>query len=241
MAKYKVLSTKKLNPSLIEEAKKDDIEIVEQEAIKVTPILSKEKWEEIFLVIESKKEFVVFTSSNAVFALQKYLNDYTNAHPIDLKIFSLSGKTKQSLENCKEFGTVVETADNSKELAEKIVNSRPNEVVFFCGNKRRNELPAILKAAGINVQEIEVYNTIETPVHAHTDIDALLFFSPSAVRSFFSINQLKATVVCFAIGQTTANSIADHTNNKIFISKKSSQEALLQKVITYFKCMVGHS
>ena len=89
MAKYRVLSTKKLDPSLIEQAKKNDIGIIEQEAIKVTPILSKEKWLEIFQVIQDKKEFVVFTSSNAVFALQKYLNDYTNPHPINWKIFSL--------------------------------------------------------------------------------------------------------------------------------------------------------
>jgi uroporphyrinogen-III synthase len=241
MAKYKVLSTKKLDPLLIEKAKKDDIEIVEQEAIKIISVLSREKWQEIFQVIEDKKEFVVFTSSNAVFALQKYLNDYTNPHPINWKIFSLSGKTKQSLENCTEFGTIIDTADNSTELAEKIVKSNINKVVFFCGDKRRDELPAILNATGISVHEIVVYDTVETPVRAETDIDAVLFFSPSAVTSFFSINQLIDTVVCFAIGETTANSIADHTNNKILISKKSSQESLLQEVINYFKRMVGHS
>ena len=241
MAKYKVLSTKKLDPLLIEKANQHDIEIIEQEAIKITTVLSKEKWQEIFQVIEEKKEFVVFTSSNAVFALQKYLNDYTNSHPIDWKIFSLSGKTKESLESCKEFGTILETADNSTELAEKIGKSKLNEVVFFCGHKRREELPTILKARGINVREIAVYDTIETPVRAQTNFDAVLFFSPSAVTSFFSINQLKDTVVCFAIGQTTANSIVYHTDNKILVSKKSSQEALLQEAINYFKRMVGHN
>ena len=240
MAKYKVLSTKKLDRSLIEQAKKEDIEIIEQEAIKVTPILSKEKWLEIFQVIENKKEFVVFTSSNAVFAINKYLNDYTNPFPVDWKIYSLSGKTKESLEN-KTFGEIVATADNSKELAERIVQSQLKEVIFFCGNKRRDELPSILKQAGIKVQEIVVYDTIETSTPAETDMDAILFFSPSAVQSFFSINQLKATVVCFAIGQTTANSIAVCANNKIICSKTSSQEALLREVINYFKSMVGQS
>ena len=239
MAKYKVLSTKKLDPPLVEQAGIDDIEIVDQEAIKVTPILSKEKWQEIYQVIEDKKQFVVFTSSNAVFALQKYVNDYTNPHPIDWKIFSLSGKTKESLEIIKGFGEIVDTAQNSKELAEKIVTKKLNEVIFFCGNKRRDELPSILKQAGIKIQEIVVYNTIDTPTPAETDINAVLFFSPSAVQSFFSINQLKQSVVCFAIGQTTENSIAACTNNKIITSKTSSQEGLLQEVINYFKCVVG--
>ena len=241
MAKYKVLSTKKLDPLLIEQAKKDDIEIIEQEAIKVTTILSKEKWQEIFQVIEDKKKFVVFTSSNAVFAINKYLNDYINPFPVHWKIFSLSGKTKESLENINAVGQIIATADNSKELAETILQSKSEEVIFFCGNKRRDELPSILKHAGIKVQEIVVYDTIETPTPADTDIDAALFFSPSAVQSFFSINQLKETVVCFAIGQTTANSIAVFANNKIISSKTSSQEALLQEVINYFKCLVGYN
>jgi len=241
MAKYKVLSTRKLDSSLVEQAKKEDIEITEQEAIKVTTILSKEKWREIFQVIEDKKEFVVFTSSNAVFSLQKYLNDYINPLPIDWKLFSLSGKTKESLENSKMFGEIVDTADNSNQLAQKIVNRKLNEVVFFCGNKRRDELPSILRQAGIEVHEIVVYDTIQTPAIAENDIDAILFFSPSAVQSFFSINQLKATVVCFAVGQTTAKTIADRTNNRIVISKTSSQKAMLLEVINYFKSMVGLS
>jgi len=33
MVKYKVLSTKKLDPSLVEQAKKNNIEIIEQEFI----------------------------------------------------------------------------------------------------------------------------------------------------------------------------------------------------------------
>jgi uroporphyrinogen-III synthase len=242
MAKHKVLSTKKLGPSLIDVAKENGIDIIEQEAIKVNPILSKEKWQEILGLLQSKKQFAVFTSSNAVLSVKKYLHEYVNPFQTNWKIFSLSGKTKEVLdENAGLFGTIIGTADNSKSLAEKIVTEKINEVIFFCGNKRREELPNILKNAGIKVHEVVVYETVETPVISNNDFDAILFFSPSAVQSFFSVNQLKNSVVCFAIGQTTAESVTAFAKNKIFISKTTSQKALLQEVFNYFKCLVGQN
>jgi uroporphyrinogen-III synthase len=240
MAKYKVLSTKKLNPSLVEHAKEADIEIIEQEAIRVNTILSKEKWNEIFQVIESKWEFVVFTSSNAVHALQKYLNDYVNLFETNWKIFSLSGKTKEILEEVS-LGTIIETAENSKDLARKIIEQKVNDVVFFCGNKRRDELPNILREAGINIQEVIVYETVETPDPAIKNIDAVLFFSPSAAQSFFSINQLNKDVVCFTVGKTTANSVQYFTNNKIIICDQPSQDMMLASVETYFKTLIANN
>lgn len=236
MAKHKVLSTKKLEPSLIEKAGENDIEIIEQEFISVKPIIAKEKWNEIFLLIQSKIEVAVFTSSNAVCAIKKYLHNYINPFETNWKIFSLSGKTKENLDkHAEEFGTIVGTADNSKALSEKIVKEKIDEVIFFCGNKRRDELPAILKEAGIKVHEVIVYETVETPAIVTDDFDGVLFFSPSAVQSFFSVNQLKKGTVCFAIGKTTADSIATFTKNKIIISESPDQEMMLASVKFYFE------
>lgn len=236
MRKHKVLSTKKLEPSLTKQAGKNGIEIIEQEAIKVNPILSKHNRQKIFQLIESKKEFVVFTSSNAVLAVKKYLHNSINSAEVKWKIFSLSGKTKEVLdENAKTFGTIMGIADHSKELAKKIVNEKIDEIFFFCGNKRRDELPNILKEAGVKVHEIMVYETVGTPVAASENFDAILFFSPSAVQSFFSVNQLKKDVVCFAIGQTTASSIANFTGNKIIVSESPNQKTMLSSVQFYFE------
>lgn len=234
MAKYKVLSTKKLELSLVEQAREYDIEIIEQEAIKVYPILSKEKWQEIFGIIEAKKENIVFTSSNAVVAVRKYLNDYINPFDINWKIFSLSGKTKEAIES-GSLGTIVETGRYAKELAEKIIANQIDEVVFFCGDKRREVLPKILKEAEVAIHEIVVYETILTPVVLKDTVDAVLFFSPSAVQSFFSVNQLKNDVVCFAVGQTTAGSIHEFSQNKIITSESPAQEKVLASVRQYFQ------
>ena len=236
MAKHKVLSTKKLEPSLIEQAKQNQIEIIEQEAVKIISILSKEKCEEVFRQMERKKQFAVFTSSNAVIALKNYLDETVSPFQFNWQIFSLSGKTKEVLDdNSQLFGAVIGSADHSKGLAEKIVSAKVEEVIFFCGNKRREELPNFLKSAGIKVHEVVVYQTVETPVISNDDVEAVLFFSPSAVQSFFSINQLKKNVVCFAIGQTTANSISAFTNNKIVVVGSPSQKSMLASLNFFFK------
>ncbi|MER3470984.1 MAG: hypothetical protein C4330_06515 [Chitinophagaceae bacterium] len=239
MAKsFKVLSTKRLEPSLIEQARENSIEIIEQEAIKTHPILTKEKQNEIFQVIQNKLEFAVFTSSNAVVAVNELLDYQLGPPETNWKIFSLSGKTKEALEENK-FGTIVETADDAKELADHIIEKKVKEIVFFCGNKRRDELPTMLKDAGVQVQEVVVYETIETPMVNSISIDAILFFSPSAVQSFFSANQLNKDTVCFAIGQTTANSIKGFTSNQLLISTEPSQQAIVNKTINYFKKVVS--
>ncbi len=236
MAKYKVLSTKKLEPSLLEQAREKDIDISEQEFISVKPILSKEKLDEVMPWIMSEDiHYVALTSASAVEALKNYLKQGATWYVPNWNIFSLSGKTKDALQPFFNKERVFAIAKNAKMLAEEISKHKVKEVVFFCGNKRRNELPAILRNAGIAVHEVVVYETVETPVAATDTIDAILFFSPSAVQSFFSVNQLKQDSICFAIGQTTADSIADYCENKIIISEFPSQETLLASVNFYFQ------
>jgi uroporphyrinogen-III synthase len=236
MAKYKVLSTKKLEPSLIEEAKQSNIEIVEREFISVKPIASKEKYVEVIpWVLSSDINHIVFTSAHAVETVKNYLRQGATWLVPNWNIFCISGKTKDSLNPYISPNRVIATAEQAKDLAQKILELNVKEIVFFCGNKRREELPSILKEAGVIVHEIVIYETIETPQVSTEDIDAILFFSPSAVTSFFSLNQLKKNTVCFAIGHTTADSIADFTDNKIIVSESPSKEMIIKEVLDYFK------
>lgn len=237
MAKYKVLSTKKLEPSLIEQARESDIEIIEQEFISVRPIIDLKAFQQVFALL--KKPYATFTSANAVIAFEPYIHPNAEedlTYMPEWKIFCLQGKTREAIQNVKHLkGKIIAQAENATDLAKKIIEHKAQEIVFFCGNKRRDELPNILKEAGIKVHEIVVYETIETPAITTDDIDAILFFSPSAVQSFFSVNQLKKNTICFAIGETTANSIADFTDNRIIISESPSQEMMLASVHFYFE------
>lgn len=242
MKRHKVLSTKKLEPSLLAKAAEVGIDINEQDAILVKLILSKEKWNEIFSFLEKNIEYAVFTSSNAVTAVQKYLHEYINHLPTQWKIFCLAGKTREVIiENAEIFGTIEATASSATELAQQIIEHDIKELLFFCGDRRRDELPTLLQNAGIKVHEVVVYEVEETYSVAIDEYEAVLFFSPSAVQSFFSVNQLKQNTVCFAIGQTTASSLKEFSKSRLFVSNEPTQEALFKEVVNYFKNAVNEN
>ena len=234
MPKYKVLSTKKLSPSLIEQAKQQGIAITEQEFIAIKPIWSEEKYQEVRKWAEAGISHIAVTSANTADILNRYLHWDNTVHQTGWKIFCISGKTKEHMLQHFQTNDIIATADYGKNLAQKIVEYGVKEIVFFCGNKRRDELPAILKQHNIAVHEVVLYETIQVPSIATDDMGAVLFFSPSAVQSFFSVNQLKENTVCFAIGTTTADAIANYTHNKVIVSEAPSQETLLAAVTNYF-------
>jgi uroporphyrinogen-III synthase len=236
MRRFKILSTKKLEPSLIERAEKLGIAILEQEFISVKPIWSEEKLREVRMWAMAGKGYVAFTSAHAVTAVDNSLCDADVLIATEWKIFCLSGKTKEALDKALALKKdIAGEAQNAAGLAQKIIEQGVRELVFFCGNKRRNELPELLKASGVLVHEVMVYETYGIASLVNPDMDGILFFSPSAVESFFSINRLPATVVCFAIGKTTADSIAAHTGNKVVISGSPGQEGVLAAVEDYIK------
>lgn len=238
MAKHKVLSTKKLESSLVEKALSAGIEIIEQEFIAIKPIWSEEKFQEIFPTF--KKSHVAFTSANAVAVADSYLHPNDTFYVPDWKIFCLSGKTKEAvLKSLVLPKTIVGEAANATALAEEIIRQNIQEIVFFCGDKRRDELPKKLQAASIVVQEVVVYKTIETASTVDVSFDAVLFFSPSAVQSFFSANQLNEGAVCFAVGYTTEHSILPFTNNKVITCIAPSQEEMIDELIHYFQNTVN--
>ena len=174
---------------------------------------------------------IVFTSSSAVEAVAPEVGD----KKIERKIFCIGHSTKQSV--AKIFGerSIAAVADNANELARAILSASITRAIFFCGDQRRDELPGQLKQNNIEVTEIVVYKTILTPRKIEKKYDGILFFSPSAVKSFFQINQLNDEVVLFAIGSTTAGEIKKISKNKIVVSDVPNRETLLNKVISYFE------
>ena len=141
---------------------------------------------------------------NAVEAVAAHLNDYIP----DWKIYCIGNTTKKLVQEYFGEDLIAETASDATELAEKIIEDNiTDEVIFFCGDKRRDELPSILNEHNINVNEIEVYQTNIIQHTIEKNYDGILFFSPSAVQSFFSTNKLNDKTILFAIGNTTSSAI----------------------------------
>lgn len=240
MAQYTILSTKKINPPLKAALEEKGVQVWEEEFIAIRPMLSMRKYQEIWPWISTTSPVtIVFTSQHAVATIDKYLHGGDACYvPGHWNAFCLNGATREAAIQILSEAQIIDTAPNATELAAKIIAHNPKQVVFFCGNQRRDELPHLLKAAGIEVTEIIVYETIATPVLATGSFDAVLFFSPSAVKSFFSANTLKKETACIAIGDTTATALSEYTNNKVIISEAPTQQKMLESAWHYLQTSI---
>ncbi len=226
-----ILSTRPLAHNTLLYAQEAGIRIdtesfIETKSI-ITPTVSKQ-----IRGLAMEEVAAVFTSMNAAEAVIECLQ-YHDITP-EWTIYTMGGTTLTILKDYFGSGEIAGTAINATELADTIVADKPTEVVFFCGNQRREELPGILHENKVQVNEVVVYETIETPVKIDKTYDGILFFSPSAVRSFFSANNVAAATVLFAIGTTTAQALRQHSRNKIMVGEFPEKESLAKKAIAYF-------
>ena len=225
-----ILCTRSLPASLINLAGEAGIEISVSPFIETESMLSVEVQQETGL-LSFQTAIVVFTSMNAVDAVTRLLNGYQP----DWTIYSIGTATGRLVKEYFGGEKIAGTAADAASLAMLIAEDRfADDVVFFCGDQRRDELPAMLRQQGIEVNEIVVYQTINLPHVIEQQYHGILFFSPSAVQSFFQKNKLTGTTILFAIGNTTANEIKKFTDNKIVTSDSPEKENLVGKVMEYF-------
>jgi uroporphyrinogen-III synthase len=225
-----ILSTRPLSESLIDEAKKQAVYIEVLPFIETEAIKSVEVQQEIELVL-LESATIVFTSMNAVEAVADYMID----EQPDWAIYCMGNTTQELVKKYFGDNSIAGTAGNAAALASLIVEeANTGEVIFFCGDQRRDELPDILKASDIEVNEIEVYHTVTIAHKVAKNYNGILFFSPSAVESFFSKNKTGIQTILFAIGNTTAASIRKHAVNPVIISDEPGKENLVEKALNYF-------
>ncbi|WP_298732647.1 uroporphyrinogen-III synthase [uncultured Chitinophaga sp.] len=233
----RILCTRPLSEQLLQEAAAKGLDISVQAFTDIQPLVTKELWATIQLLL-SRNINAVFTSAHAVKTLEQH---YLPQAAPDIaagnhwQIYCLEAGTLQAIQATLPASPVKATAANATALANTILAAgNVKEVYFFCGRQRREELPSILSANGVQVYEIILYENVPTPVITGEQYDGIFFFSPSAVTSFFSVNRLPATTVCFAIGATTARTAADLTGNKVIISTAPRAESMVQTAIFYF-------
>jgi len=227
--KIEILSTKMLDKnSFPEEIIIDEIPFIATKAIK------DERLEKKISHLAAQPINAIFTSSHAADVVGKIISKNSS-----WKIFCIGNKTKETLLKFFPAESIAGTADNAADLAWNIMKDiSVKNVLFFCGSQRRNELPEILIQNGIDMEELIVYETIKTPKEIKKDYDGVLFFSPSAAESFFSINKIKSHTVCFAIGDTTATTLKKFTTNKIIQAQNQSQQSMMNAMLAHFKISI---
>lgn len=224
-----ILSTRPLDQSLIIKAAEKNIIIEALSFIETMPVTADEVIQQI-RDLSCTSSTVAFTSVNAAEAVLAQLNGLQPSW----KIFCLGSATKELISKYFPLDLLAGTAGNAALLADEIVKLNPSSVVFFCGDQRRAELPEKLVANNIALKEVVVYKTTLTPKKMSRDYEGILFFSPSAAESFFSLNNLPSHTVLFAIGDTTAGYLRLRCSNQVISGVSPTRENLLDNVMNYF-------
>lgn len=229
-AEFRLLSTRPLDDETITEAAERGVIIDTISFIDTEPIQTIDVQQEVETAL-LQSATVVFTSMNAVEAVAGFMQE----EQPEWNIYCMGNTTRQLVKEYFGDNSIAGTADNATDLAWLIIEEgETEEVIFFCGDQRRDELPSILQNNGIEVTEITVYETIATPVAVKKQYNGILFFSPSAVDSFFSINKITGNTVLFAIGSTTAAAIKKRSQATVVTGDSAGKQALAEKAINYF-------
>lgn len=193
-----------------------------------------EYWDHVLKVInEHRNAGWIVTSHNAVRALEQLMQAGLGVMD-DRGIYAVGPKTKQALENIGLKADIPREA-NAEGLARHIIEEGETDTaIYFCGNRSRQALKDALEEQGIDVHEIEVYQTelrrIDPP---EKTIDGILFYSPSGVEAYeksvgFGNGEDEAEL--FAIGPTTADRLRESVDRPVHIADHPGTEPLLRKV-----------
>ena len=218
----RLLSTKIISHSFKERLVLHQFSVVEKAFIEVRPTSD--------VAVGQVAKNVVFTSQNAVNIAFK--NEKIRTALRDKFFFCVGKKTKELLaENGKK---VIKIADKSSELADFISkNNKNDQFSFFCAGGRFPDLERILSMNDIKITPIILYNTLPQPHVIKSHFDGILFFSPSAVRSYVMENTFKNTHA-FCLGPSTAKEVENYTEN-FSVAKTPEDTQLLLIIKNYFK------
>jgi len=227
--KIQILSTKIIDKKLISLANAYHIFIDEIPFIEIKNVETPDVKKRI-AALSTQSITAIFTSANAVNAVKEILSTKPQ-----WKIFCIGHKTKRIVEATFGDKSIIGVSDNGEQLAEEIIKHfTEKKMIFFCGNQRRDVLPDQLKKNGIDLEEIIVYHTIETPQKIPKHYDGILFYSPSGVRSFFSKNTTEKSTQLFVIGKTTGNDAKMFTGLPVISAKYPNTTNLINLVIQHF-------
>lgn len=170
------------------------------------------------LSMSNEYDGMIFTSPRAVNALEKVDKLLLNEWKVKKFNYSVGESTAKLVEKLLDIETKGSEAGNAQKLSELIINDycdktdMKKKLLFPCSSLKQDILGKNLKAQSIDLDIIEVYETIQHPALENsiknlTKIDFIVFFSPSSVNfllPIFSKHKIDLNdVKIIAIGPST--------------------------------------
>lgn len=221
----KLLSTKIISNQFKDLLIKNNYQIDQKSFIKILPYKC--------LINISVSKNIIFTSKNAVNIILN--NSKIKKKLIDKNIFCVGESTAELIINNNL--NLIKSKQNSKKLSKYIVANFKNSkdsFTYFSGKKRLLKLENILNKNNIKIIIHEVYDTLLTPKKINNHYDGIIFYSPSAVKSFFKGNNSFKNTYGFCLGNTTAKELKNYSDS-FSVAKSNSEENMLVSINKYFK------
>jgi uroporphyrinogen-III synthase len=224
----RIISTRRINEHLKQEALDHGFLIADQDFLSFDYLSGNHLAE----VVKNSGPAFVFTSQHAVKAVMRIIDEY-QIKLVNKDCFCIEGKTRQ---DAVEHGfNVLGEAGNSASLALVIAATDQQEVIFFSGNLKREELANTLTANNIKVHEHIVYHKSLLPLKVQEDYQGVMFFSPSQVDAFAAGNLLSREIPAFCIGSTTGEYLHNKGHKNTVVAEQKNTGSVLNKIYEYYK------
>jgi len=238
MSAPKILVTRELDELSEILAKKMGLDVVIEPMIKIE--FAENSTELASQIGKTNYDAIAFTSQNAVRAFSEILFKEKIKVP-QVKFFAIGDSTRRHLK-LLEVKPLIPLQNDAVYLAELILLDKNIKTVLFpCADHHLEDLPQWLRRQHVKVKEMIVYSTMQ--LNRKVDINgiqAMVFMSPSAAKSFFAANKDIDSLPLFAIGRTTAEALKHITHNEVIIADKPDVKAIFEKVNDYFEINDSH-
>ena len=216
----RLLSTKLLKVNFKDRLVQKGFSLVEFPFIKIKPLNTE---------IKTLEDNIIITSQNAASLV---LNNPHLLPKLEGKnYFCVGEKTKMLLTG--NGLKVIKMSQNASILSNFITKNHKNaSFSFLCGIQRRPEIETELAKNKIPLSVHKIYDTLYNSTVIESQFDGILFFSPSAVESYFKKNTWTSETHGFCIGSTTAASLSNFTEN-FSVTKTPNENQLLLSIHHY--------
>ncbi len=197
-------------------------------------------------------DWIIFTSENAVRAVVKRAGTRGNLRNVAgrrSRAAAVGPTTAAAAERAGFFVDYQAKTHSGASLANELGERLKNQAVFLPRSDRANpDLPRLLRNYGASLTEVVAYRTV-TPVNldrariaaiVNGEMDAILFFSPTAVEHFVGIvgdkilQTLQDRMVIAAVGPITANALHQAGAGNSIVANETTSSAVLAALETHF-------
>lgn len=224
MSDLRVLFTKKIAEEQLCELQETNIHITSYDFIKIKKCAISLHTEEMAL------PYLIFTSRNAVYIASHYFKPT----PTQI-IYAVGKKTAETVKKIWGHESKVPLSEDADGLVDLLKHDAADNILYFCGKKRRKTLEKYFSESSIRYSCKESYETILCqPVGLSAKVfDILCFCSSSAVESYLKSYRIFPHHETLAIGRTTAKYLKKYTK-KIKVAPEASVDSMINYLKTKF-------